>query len=224
MEKYRGMDSNELANKAEEVIGEMRRKAYAEGYEQGKYDEKMNKGFKSIGDALRSADIPTETSQEKRDRIVKQAKDDVEELTKYDKRTIRKVRGFGIEPYYDVREYFIVNKEKRTVVCLLRGADDYGVYSRGIAKCAPTDCFNVHIGKSIALRRAMGLEVPDEYLNTPQPTEVRVGDVVEYEGYRVKIISNEGRMVLYTEGLAKAGSIVAKQGTIIDDSREEVES
>ena len=51
-------------------------------------------------------------------------------------------------------------------------------YARGIAKAAPDDCFNVHIGKAIALHRALGLEVPDEYLNAPQPTEVRVGDAV----------------------------------------------
>src|SRR5699024_4552499 len=77
-----------------------------------------------------------------------------------------------------VREEFIVNKEKRTVVCLLKGSSRPKVYSGGIAKCAPNDCFNVHLGKAIALRRALGLDVPDEYLYAPQPTEVRKGDVV----------------------------------------------
>src|SRR5699024_6527622 len=74
---------------------------------------------------------------------------------------------------------FVVNKEKRTVVALLRGWGSGTIVKRGIAKCAPKDCFNVHIGKAIALRRALGLEVPDEYLNAPQPTEVREGDIVE---------------------------------------------
>src|SRR5699024_11680223 len=54
------------------------------------------------------------------------------------------------------------------------------LFKRGIAKCDPSDCFNVHIGKAIALRRALEVEVPDEYLNTPQPTEVRVGDIVRH--------------------------------------------
>ncbi|MCR8997954.1 hypothetical protein NW825_24090, partial [Brevibacillus laterosporus] len=74
---------------------------------------------------------------------------------------------------------FIVNKEKRTVVCLLRGGVTPNEYARGIAKCSPDDCFNVHIGKAIALRRALGLDVPTEYLTAPQPAEPRVGDVVK---------------------------------------------
>jgi hypothetical protein len=38
--------------------------------------------------------------------------------------------------------------------------------------------FNVHIGKAIALRRALRLNVPQAYLSVPQPTEAQVGDVV----------------------------------------------
>ncbi len=60
----------------------------------------------------------------------------------------------------------------------LRFATPTYVRDRGIAKATPDDCFNIHIGKAIALRRALGLAVPDEYLNAPQPTEVRVGDFV----------------------------------------------
>ncbi|ATO51011.1 hypothetical protein P4V86_15380 [Brevibacillus laterosporus] len=75
---------------------------------------------------------------------------------------------------------FIVNKEKRTVACLLRGGvPPERVFARGTAKCSPDDCFNVHIGKAIALRRALGLDVPTDYLNAPHPTEPRVGDVVK---------------------------------------------
>ncbi|GIQ63682.1 hypothetical protein PACILC2_22500 [Paenibacillus cisolokensis] len=72
---------------------------------------------------------------------------------------------------------FVVNREKRTVVALRYycGVVD----NRGIAKCAPGDVFNTHIGRAISLRRALGLTVPDEYLNAPQPTEPRVGDIVE---------------------------------------------
>lgn len=63
---------------------------------------------------------------------------------------------------------YIVNRDKRTVVALLELKLKGTVWGRGIAKCAPDDCFNVYIGKAIALRRALGLPVPDEYLNAPQ--------------------------------------------------------
>lgn len=61
---------------------------------------------------------------------------------------------------------YIVNRDKRTVVALL--VLDKIVWGRGKAKCAPDDDFDVNIGKAIALRRALGLPVPDEYLNAPQ--------------------------------------------------------
>ncbi|MGE6627851.1 hypothetical protein [Bacillus pumilus] len=102
------------------------------------------------------------SDQQRRDIIVARAKVDIEALYATD-------LGY----YHD----FIVNAEKRTVVALRKSyAEDY-IRDRGIAKCAPNDCFNAHIGKAIALRRALGLSVPSEYLNVPQPTEVRVGDI-----------------------------------------------
>ncbi|MGG3628159.1 hypothetical protein ABES28_07925, partial [Bacillus licheniformis] len=137
---------------ARDAIEELRLAAYAKGYE----------------DARRElmAQAPVEkTAQERRDEIVERAKADVSGLLK---------RDIGHD------HEFIVNTEKRTVVVLrkLRGCTN--IVRRGIAKAAPDDCFNVHIGEAIALHRALGLEVPDEYLNAPQPTEVRVGDVVAY--------------------------------------------
>ena len=103
-----------------------------------------------------------------RDEIIEKAKADVAEL---------------VAEYtdYDERFEFRVNRNKRTVVALsyYKGR----VHGRGIAKCAPDDVFNVHIGKAIALRRALGLEVPEEYVKAPQPTEPRVGDVVSNGRY-----------------------------------------
>ncbi|PAE24015.1 hypothetical protein [Bacillus sp. 7894-2] len=108
--------------------------------------------------------------------IVAQAKADIE--------------GLKTGRYYDLQDpadpmfpfnckvEFIVNAEKRTVVALLRGAGSGVIRGRGIAKCDPSDCFNEHIGKAIALRRALGLDVPSEYLNAPEPEGVQVGDVV----------------------------------------------
>lgn len=120
-------------------------------HEQGRYDADIEVAHGTY----------EKSDQQKRDEIVEKAKKDVEELIAFD---------------YMTTVDFIVNIEKRTVVSLRKFVHILG---RGIAKCAPNDCFNAHIGKAIALRRALGLEVLSEYLNVPQPTEVRVGDVVE---------------------------------------------
>ena len=133
---------------------------------------------------------------------------------------------------------FVVNKEKRTVVALLKSVGEGAVKSKGIAKAMPDDCFNEHIGKAIALHRALGLEVPDEYLNAPQPTEVRVGDVVgsfefnEVADYYGKIVDVSEDKVFYkdggfdylptvTEGIDEYGEKSFLK--IIDDSRTGVE-
>ncbi|MEK3693193.1 hypothetical protein NST30_22080 [Bacillus sp. FSL K6-3846] len=178
---------------ARDAIEELRLAAYAKGYE----------------DARRElmAQAPVEkTAQERRDEIVEQAKADVSDL-------INRDIGHDHE--------FIVNTEKRTVVVLrkLRGCTN--IVRRGIAKAAPDDCFNVHIGEAIALHRALGLEVPDEYLNAPQPTEVRVGDVVAYRGVYKTIdyvtVVADGEPT--GGGRAALTSIAVKRGKIIDDSR-----
>ncbi|MBU8785736.1 hypothetical protein KM903_04825 [Bacillus glycinifermentans] len=158
MERYEDAVKN-----ARDAIEELRIAAYSKGYE----------------DARRElmAQAPVEkTAQERRDEIVEQAKADIEGLkTDYSYAVPDSIDPD--HPRFCFAE-FIVDNEKRTIVALLRGNLSCRVYARGIAKAAPDDCFNVHIGKAIALHRALGLEVPDEYLNTPQPTEVRVGDVI----------------------------------------------
>lgn len=151
--------------------------------------------------------------QRRRDEIVEQAKRDVE-YWEYE---------MPMRYRYNYVN-FVVNKEKRTVVALLKVLAGSKTAKRGIAKCAPNDCFNSHIGKAIALRRALGLPVPDEYLNAPQPTEVRVGDIVDWgwkklsykiaDGYRVICLNNGEDMTEYAE---------IKYAKIIDDSRDDCE-
>ncbi|MEL3959460.1 hypothetical protein NST17_20120 [Caldifermentibacillus hisashii] len=175
------------------------------------------------------------SQQQHRDKIIERAKDDVTRLIDMGKSY---ELDLNIDYPFDGNFYnvkFIVNKEKRTVVALayiIKPNDillDKFEYknktpkSRGIAKCAPTDCFNVHIGKAIALRRALGLHVPYEYRDAPQPTEVRVGDIVDWgwkklsykiaDGYRVICLNNGKDMTEYAD---------IKYARIIDDSRENI--
>lgn len=162
-----------------------------------------------------------ETEQEARDKIVEQAKDDIEVL-----RGMAMSGGGTSLPITsivgDVAPRFVVNKEKRTVVTLLDFMHVDGICEyKGIAKCAPSDCFNSHIGKAIALRRALGLEVPDEYLNAPNPTEARVGD------YVAAVAGGDRRIVVESDREIKIGlncslkSPRAMFGKVVDDSQTE---
>jgi hypothetical protein len=178
---------------------------------------------------------------------VKEARKEVRQLTRDDiiemaKRDIEALKTLEVSEggyYYDLGNFacfaeFIVNRKKRTVVALLRGYITKKVYARGIAKCHPDDCFNAHIGRAIALRRALGLEVPEAYLNAPQPTEVRVGDIVKWRDsygsiYRIKNIS--GKEYTFEKLNEKFESIrfisrvpyprgIEKFSKVIDDTRE----
>lgn len=169
---------------------------------------------------------PEKSAQARRDEIVEHAKEDVEGLREH---------GFyhtGIDSSkgnetYQVKVYyveFIVDSKERKVTALVRRLNDKTPRHVGRAKAAPNDCFNAHIGKAIALRRALGLAVPDEYLNAPQPTEVRVGDVAEFQSVykaaeRALVVSDDEST---GEGKIALGSAYAGIAKIIDDSREEV--
>jgi hypothetical protein len=171
-------------------------------------------------------EVEEATRQLTRDDIIEMAKRDVAELSWED----------GDGRYYVVRVFkcnveFVINRKKRTVVALLKWRANGRVLARGIAKCHPDDCFNAAIGRAIALRRVLGIEVPDEYLNAPQPTEVRVGDIIQWEhvdcDYQVISLENKFPNVI---GINRDGSRFEACGgnfyhhgmKIIDDSREEV--
>ncbi|MGE9877908.1 hypothetical protein [Bacillus velezensis] len=209
------MEYDELIAHGEDVMRAIRLRAYGGGYRQGKFDAEMDT---SHGQA------PVVSAQARRDEIVEQAKADVERL----KENNRRLRTFNIS--------LEVNRKDRSVEAIAKRPKSNRAFY-GIAKAAPDDCFNVHIGKAIALRRALGLSVPDEYLNAPQPTEVRVGDVVygKYSeayyqlwcedeigdvSYEVKIKEIADGKYRYVGG--GYDFIADADLTIIDDSREEV--
>jgi len=166
------------------------------------------------------------TPQQQRDEIIEQAKRDVAELESMMASSFRPIVK-GNHTFMETCTFvkFFVNKEKRVVTALVYAKENGYLVEKGIAKCAPTDCFNVHIGRAIALRRALGLDVPSEYLTAPQPTEVRVGDVVrgkyagEGEGtYDLTIKSIGTSKYSYVEG--GFDYINDAELRIIDDSRE----
>ncbi|TJZ71437.1 hypothetical protein FA037_05835 [Bacillus amyloliquefaciens] len=217
------MGDRELYAHGEAVMEAIKKRMFQAGFRAAKQAHRKLAGMNS-----------KKSAQARRDEIVEQAKADVEKLSNYGD-GVRYETGTGSFATCNVE--FVVNRDKRTVVALLKGVRTGNVYARGIAKAASDDCFNVHIGKAIALRRALGLAVPDEYLNAPQPTEVRVGDVVygKYSeayyqlwcedeigdvSYEVKIKEIADGKYRYVGG--GYDFIDDADLTIIDDSREEV--
>lgn len=131
-----------------------------------------------------------------REEIVKEAIADVAELLKgeyYDDdcavfRHVGALVDFVIHNHDRVE--FLVNNKKGVVVAklLIMESSTFNtktvkpgeVATTGIARCAPSDVFNEHVGKAIALRRALGLEVPTKYYEVGgiAPEGKQVGDVV----------------------------------------------
>lgn len=72
---------------------------------------------------------------------------------------------------------FVVNRWKRTVAALIRTEGE--IIARGKAKTHPDDQFDEHIGKAIAVRRALNLEIPTEYIDMPRNTEDAIIDRLE---------------------------------------------
>lgn len=195
--------------------------------------EALNEAYRSgpIESAIK--ETRAYNQQALRDGIVEQAKADVVYLR--ERMISNEVNSEGNPTFQGLRTIseFHVNRKKRTVVVLVKGASTSTLLEKGIAKCAPGDCFNVHIGKAIALRRALGLPVPDEYLNAPQPTEVRVGDVVgfptrKFDGRRLVVVEVNETCCLYRHEKFQDDSNSAfkltgrnlKDARIVDDSRD----
>ncbi|WP_145412473.1 hypothetical protein [Paenibacillus xylanexedens] len=156
--------------------------------------------------------------QEIRDDIVKRAKEDVAGLLAQNHPDSCLVLGVWLVARNGVtvtdRIDFVVDCNKRTVVALVVNIERKKVIGRGIAKCAPGDVFNAHIGRAIALRRALGLEVPAEYLEAPNPTEARIGDFVTTYGHLKFTVTQEFSVHDVTRLMALGSA------SIIDDSRE----
>lgn len=120
--------------------------------------------------------VPLKTPNEQRKKTIQQAREVIENSKKLrEGELVYIIKGF---PGYWCDAEFIVNAEKRTVVCLLKYVKNKRIVAKGIAKCMPGDVFNEWIGKAIALARALEIEIPKEFLDAVQPDEVVVGHYV----------------------------------------------
>ncbi|MFJ7951567.1 hypothetical protein ACIQZG_08570 [Lysinibacillus sp. NPDC096418] len=76
-----------------------------------------------------------------------------------------------------VRPIFHVNEKKRAITVLIYSAFGKQLIFKGLTKCNPEEVFNEHIGKAIALGRALNLDV-SEFEQAVQPTEFAVGQII----------------------------------------------
>ncbi|GLI90445.1 hypothetical protein [Bacillus subtilis] len=100
--------------------------------------------------------------------VITEAKKDIEELL---------TRNHNWKTY----ELTVIKKGDHIIVLASSKGDYFGRRTfTGSASCSSDDCFNLYIGFAIALRRALGLHVPEKYLNAPAPAHPEINDLVEY--------------------------------------------
>lgn len=120
---------------------------------------------------------PVKSPNQKRAEIIEKAKMFVEK--QFD--AYSRVRLFAKGSVRYCTPEWVVNEEKRTIAVLLIGYESADIWTQGIAKCMPDDVFNEHIGKAIALGRALKLDV-SEFEQAVQPNELVIGMEVKLHG------------------------------------------
>lgn len=156
-------------------------------------DTLTEKEIRDIDERYLVFKVPVETKEE----VKLTRKDVVEKAQNYVSNLINAhgVARFMRNGY--VVPKFIVNEEKRTVVALLQYFDGE-IAAKGKAKATEDDVFNADIGKAIALARALVNDVPEEFVNAPQPERAEVGMIVKNDLiiYRLTSRANENDGVL----------------------------
>ena len=179
-------DIRKLAGRLDAKLDEVLREAYALGFEAG---------VGSVLHGIKNESLP----QKKRDDAIKQAKEDISALSEGISGTyyIKKGQEVGVEITWGISAYatcevvFHVNESKRAVTALMKGVYTGKVFSIGVAKCHEDDCFNEDIGKAVALRKALRKSI-NMYMDIPNPTEIREGNIIETEiGNLYEILSVE---------------------------------
>lgn len=188
-----------------------------------------------VKDVFKTQFTPTfEPITQSREEIVKEAIADVAELLarEYTSGLTPEVVehvGTVISFNLDDRIDFFVNKKKRDVVAKvwidssIGTAKDKSYATTGIARCAPSDVFNEHVGKAIALRRALGLPVPTKYYEVGgiAPEGKQVGDVLDMFdvfGVPQECVVTEGFGIRVYAGKVGIKSASVQHAKVIDDS------
>lgn len=215
--RFRGLSESRklkmLQMSVEEIYNDVYQEGFEKGYHVGIHNERTG-----------ACEAPTpKTLNQRRAELIQRARAFVEKQLSFDITILRK------EMYRYCNAEFIVNTEKRTVVCLLKGRQTNSVWSKAKTKCHPGEVFNEWIGKAIALARALEIEIPQEFIDAVQPDEKVLGMMVSCnfnahdvnEGEVYKLV--EDGTAFGNKGLAGITSKVSRDSTITEDTHAEYE-
>ncbi|BAK53025.1 hypothetical protein F373_gp213 [Bacillus phage SP-10] len=157
---------------------------------------------------IAGVDLFNSRDQLSRKVVISEAKKDIKELL---------ARNRNLKTY----ELTVIKKGTHIIVLASSKGDYFGRRTfTGSASCSSEDCFNLYIGFAIALRRALGLYVPEKYLNAPAPTHPEINDLVEYLNplngkLRTDYLEEEGSR----KGISPLSMAAKHIERIVDDSK-----
>ena len=220
--------SPERKQELRELIDLIQQESYKQGYEDGKFVQSVD-NVEQIHDKWLAEKEP-KTPNQHRAELIKKAKRFVEDIIgSYDTFSMT-INGYKNQ---QVKPVFQINENKRAVTVLIYGAFSKDLLFKGLAKCIPGDVFNEWIGKAIALARALQIDIPVEFLEAVQPSEVVVGHKVRgnyaKKTYEVPAFHSRehlggmfGRSIAI-EGINSRAWVGEKQVKIIDDTNAQYE-
>lgn len=159
--KFRKMN-DKAKYRLDQLLTELHIASYSEGFEAGKT-------FGQYEDATSVKPVLVKSPNQKRAELIQKAKDFVKEKQN------SVIPGAYVFQENTVLAHFY-HKNNR-VTCVLKGLSSGRKYNVAHSNCNPTDVFNLYIGQAISLARALKIDVPVEFLEAVQPSELVIGHV-----------------------------------------------
>ncbi|MEK3995505.1 hypothetical protein MKY29_12190 [Psychrobacillus sp. FSL K6-2365] len=211
----------------DQLIQEIHHVAYNEGYEAGKLVGAIDSA-EEINDKW-LAERKVKSANQQRAELIEMAK-------KFVKDAKDKIWG-GILVTMPNNEVKICNaefiKKGNRTTCLLKGQHTNTVFAVGRANCVKGDVYNESIGEVISLFKALKKDIPVEFLEAVQPSEVVEGMIVEgiyrTTSYEVERFYNEPKLngeygrAFFAKGFVQNQWVGEKQVKVIDDTNAQYE-
>lgn len=163
-------------DKMSRSIDELKRRI--ETLEADKPKSSRNFTFHNIAGKPEYAIRTPKTPNQRRAIVIKRAEAYVEDLRKRAIDFDNNLDGNSIFNHKRTKLEFHVNAEKGVVTALAKLNGSSNIIGKTFARCAPGDVFNDKIGMAIAAGRLYGIDIPKEFTDAPQPTEVVKGHIV----------------------------------------------
>lgn len=199
-------------------------KFYEEGCRYCVYSETYNRTFETT-DVYELIESKPLTPNQQRAAIIEKAKQFIDEAMNQGKdgspiselgNETYQYKFFGVE--------FDVNESEVKAFVYQNSSRDKRMKREpihvSVAKCSPNDVFNKHIGKAIALGRALGLDV-SEFEQAVRPNRRTDGMVIEWRG-RTRVIATphvEGETCDFDSEFARYGTIINDTNAIYEEGQ-----